>query len=179
MSLKFANSYTRLPILIDLARELPGDEWFRLLGREWQSCDNIGQHISRLRRVPHFHDGRQYPVREMMTPKERKTLDAMPNTITVYRGCARGNIRGWSWSLDRTVAAGFPFLNRYKLAEPLLVTGIIHKRDVLALKMERKEQEIIAPRGVKIFECEALRPAADEAAETVRETIYWGEQRYL
>jgi len=147
--LRFADSYSRLPALLDLAAVLPANEWLALMGEHWSVCDNIGAYIARLRRVRHLYD-RTWPIAEVMTEDETAALAALPDPITVYRGCGPDNIRGWCWSTDEAVARAFPFTRRYKQEVPLLIAGTVRKRDVVALKLDREEAEIIAPRGVRI-----------------------------
>lgn len=48
-----------------------------------------------------------------------------------------------SWSLDKDVAARFPFLNRYKVDDPALFIAEVMKEDIFALKGDRQEVEAI------------------------------------
>jgi hypothetical protein len=113
------------------------------VGSEWSCCDNIGQYRLLLRwLLPE-----EGPIPELMDPNERAAYDALPDRLTVYRGCGTSNKLGLSWSLDRQIAARFPFLNRYRQADPLLVTGKVHKRHVLAVKLDRDESEVITFRA--------------------------------
>ncbi|MDO5535140.1 MAG: hypothetical protein Q4F65_10875, partial [Propionibacteriaceae bacterium] len=43
----------------------------------------------------------------VMTGRERKRLDRLPERVTVYRGSTAGGERGWSWTLDRDIAEDF------------------------------------------------------------------------
>lgn len=147
--LRCANSYSRLPIILDLAPFMASDEWLEIVGQEWSGCDNIWKFIPQLRRVPHLSQA-QRPIAAMMTEEERAALDSCPEAIPVYRGCFENNITGWSFSLDRKAAERFPFLNRYRQrGQPLLFVGTVRKADVVALKLDREEGEIIAVHRVK------------------------------
>ena len=137
--LQYCDSYSRMGTLVDLADELSRDDWHAVLGREWSCCDNIGAYRATLRRLLPTHG----PVRPMMTADEQAAYDALPERITVYRGCDTHNMRGASWSLDRDVARRFPFLMRYRAARPLLVTATVLKSRVLALKLDRSETVVI------------------------------------
>ena len=44
----WANSYTRMGVIIEAAGQLPDDEWLRCLGEAWSICDNIADHIDDL-----------------------------------------------------------------------------------------------------------------------------------
>jgi hypothetical protein len=138
-ALQWCDSYSRMPTLIGLADVLSPDDWHTLLGEAWNICDNIGAHRNLLRRMLPPSG----PVRQMMNADERAAYDALPERLTVYRGCGAANLRGASWSLRREVAARFPFLMRYRAERPLLVTASVLKRRVLAIKLDRDEAEII------------------------------------
>lgn len=137
--LKFCNSYSRLPVLLDLAFEMRDDDWHAVLGNEWDMCDNIGQHRLLLRKLLPAEG----PVLAMMTAAEQEQYRALPERLTVYRGCGAINMLGASWSLSREVAARFPYLGRYWQQQPLLVTATVARRHVLAVKLERQELEVI------------------------------------
>ncbi len=137
-----ANSYTRLQTVFDLRPYMLPTAWFALLGSEWDTCDNIGHHVRRIR--PLLQRATDAELAAMMTADEREALAGLPDTLTVYRGCGRANRKGLSWSLDRKVAAKFPQLLRYRVVgDPLLITGITSKHRAV-LKLDRNEVEIIS-----------------------------------
>lgn len=161
---RFTDSYSRMPGLIGLCFRMDKSEWLRLLGEWWTCCDNIGTHrLDLRRRLPETG-----PVPEMMTAEEIEAYNALPERFTIYRGCGLGNIRGASWSLERDTAARFPFLMRYRQRQPLLVTAKVRKSQVLAVKIDRKEAEIItfAARRVAVEELQELSPL-DTASQGV------------
>ena len=93
----------------------------------------------------------------MMNEDERATWRALPNVVTVYRGCSKANLNGLSWSLDRDIAAKFPALDRYMPpsgSTPLLVTADVAKGRITAVNLGRNEHEIITlrARGTGIVE---------------------------
>lgn len=137
--LRFCDSYSRMEVLIEIGAMMRAADWHLVLGQEWSCCDNIGQYRLQLRRML----PKQGPVMSMMDSNERARYDELPDVITVYRGCGPGNLRGASWSLDRDVAARFPFLNRYRAFMPVVITATVRKHSVLALKLDRDEAEII------------------------------------
>jgi hypothetical protein len=63
--------------------------------------------------------------------------------VTVYRGCSARYMRGVSWTLDQQVARKFPFLDWYRVSDPVLVTATVRKEHVLAVFLGREEQEIV------------------------------------
>lgn len=152
---RYSNSYTRLPDLIEAWKHLALDcephEWLTVLGEEWSGCDNIAQFVDQLFDETPFGEALDYPG-AMMTPDEQTALRDLPDEVEVYRGCYLDNKWGLSWSLDRAVAAKFPGLHRYcrPSEPPLLVRAKIAKAKVIALKLDREEAEIICwrPRHV-------------------------------
>lgn len=149
-SVGFCDSYNRLPTLIRLAELMETTEWLTLFGEEWQSCDNIGAFADELIFETPLRDAIDDPSlrQHLMDFTEQLALENLPEEFTIWRGCYASNKWGLSWSLDREVAAMFPTLHRYRQqGQPLLVKARIRKRDVLALKLDRGEAEVIAWRG--------------------------------
>ena len=136
---RFADSYSRLEIVLSLHSRMQNNDWFRLLGEMWSICDNIASHRLSLRNLI----GTKGPVREMMDEAEETAYDLLPETITVFRGCGAHNMIGASWTTDRSVAERFPFQRRYRTKDPFLVTGRVKKKNILAVKLDREEYEII------------------------------------
>jgi hypothetical protein len=114
--------------------------WLRVLGEEWSGFDNVGVFQPLLMRIlPALG-----PVREMMSAKENRAYDALPEVLTVYRGCGPNNIDGMCWTMDRSIAECIIKDARYWQAEPLLITAEVARSDVLALKLDRKESEVLS-----------------------------------
>lgn len=144
--LGWCDSYSRLPQLLELAGRMERREWLQLLGREWSSCDNIGPHRLQLRALLPPAG----PVPELMESAEADAYLALPDRLTIYRGCGERNLLGASWSLERETAARFPLIHRYRQARPLLVTATVRKAHVLAVKLDRQEAEIITFRARRV-----------------------------
>ena len=137
------DSYSRLSVLLEMGAYIYQHEFITLLGNWWNSCDNISEYADELR-----DDLCGYGIADarplMMGENEQKAFAQLPDVVTVYRGCYAGNKWGMSWSLDKEVAERFPFLNRYRQAgRPLLVKARIQKQDIVALKLDRNEAEVI------------------------------------
>lgn len=155
--LKFENSYSRLPAIIDLAFRLEREDWLALLGEEWTCCDNIAQCANVLVEDTPFADLIENPSlgRSMMNEAERDAMARLPETVTIWRGCYAFNKWGLSWSLDRERAASFPFLHRYAAegGQPLLVKATVSRERVIALKLDRNEAEVIVHRPKHVSTC--------------------------
>ena len=142
----FGDSYTRIPLLLSWERKVPRRLFLRLLGEVWTECDNI-EHPKYFKRVWALLP--DHPCWSMMSLHEREALKALPETVVVYRGADEGaGEYGPSWSLDRRVAAAFPFLDRYRAAVPLLLTGSVRRSRIIALKLDRAESEVISKRVI-------------------------------
>jgi hypothetical protein len=117
-------------------------DWLTLLGNQWIRCDRgISIFQPELREVlPH-----RGPVRPMMTADENAAYDALPEVVTIFRGCdaESASLPGISWSLNKDIANLFPFLGRFQAKKPTLLTACVPKHWVLAVKLERLEEEII------------------------------------
>ena len=140
----WADSYNRMSTILGLRRQMSAPDWWRLLGNEWSVCDNIAAHRHQLRLI--LIKANPTNRRAMMCTDELQALAAMPDEITVYRGCYENNRDGLSWSLSPEIAASFPTLNRYsrKNETALLLTGKANKADVV-LSFGRNEREVICP----------------------------------
>ena len=150
MRLQYANSFSRIPILLRYYAYCNHDgpnrrNWFRHLGEEWDLCDNIGIYRNELFAIL---SNASVPIRaEMMDERELKRWRKLPRVVTVYRGCDSHNRLGLSWTTKRTVAEKFPFLNRYHAKTPLLLTARVPKSCVVAIKLGRREEEAIVLAG--------------------------------
>lgn len=145
--LPFANSYTRIPILLagrPPSRSKYFREWLVALGCEWESCDNISAFKDELLYSLFFARHRRL-CHLLMTEAERMVVEHLPESFTVYRGCYERNRDGLSWTLCKKTAQVFTTLNRYRQdgQTPLLLERTISKSEVIAFKGDRQEQEII------------------------------------
>ena len=138
----WADSYSRLPMLLHLRRYMSAPDWWRLLGVCWTTCDNIATHKERLR--AYLLKANERNLRAMMRTHEARAVSYLPPVITVYRGCYAVNRSGLSWTLSRDVAAQFPSFMRYRRDgdAPLLLTGTVPRSRVV-LKLDRKEREAV------------------------------------
>jgi hypothetical protein len=100
---------------------------------------------------------RQVSLREVLQPTDLAFYDALPATITVWRGCARGRERGLSWTVDRAVAEGFARGKRCINRNPTMVRADIPRQHVFAVFTDRNEQEVVLdPRRLRRLEKKGL-----------------------
>jgi hypothetical protein len=76
-----------------------------------------------------------------MDADERFTLQNLPETVEIYRGCTNGlNEDGISWTLNRDKAEFFA--NRYSKGG-IILSKQISKKEILAVFNGRGEAEVI------------------------------------
>jgi hypothetical protein len=102
-----------------------------------------------------------------MTVKERQLLSKLPHTLTVYRGFSHaGGEVGFSWTLKQTTARFFAdyacgsrraILTNCMGNEPAIASGSVHKQDVFALLVGRREREIIIGKPESVFNVRVKR----------------------
>lgn len=144
-ALRFCNSFNRLDTVTSLAWSMESHDWLTLLGENWSTCDNIADCADELEETPLGLLAPGSPDRfRLMDETELAAFERLPDEVVIWRGCYASNKWGLSWSLDREIAAKFPTLHRYRQAgQPLLVKARIAKDQILALKLDRNEQEIL------------------------------------
>jgi hypothetical protein len=137
----FSDSFYRMHKIIDMffhKYRLNYEDWCKLIGDWWSSCDFTSLHKNTLKYLLNA------PTPEMMDEEELNVYNALPDTVTVYRGCGTKNKTGASWSLNKDVARKFPYFARYRADVPMLLTGRVKKADIVAVKLGRNEQEVIS-----------------------------------
>lgn len=171
-AMQLADSYTRLPTLLERGALLSDRDFFALLGDWWDMCDNVAEYSDELADAI----GSRRPVDvgatifEMMNEVETATFNSLPPEVTIYRGCYAHNKYGLSWSTERAVAERFPFLHRYRHpGRPLLVKAVVRRERITAMKLGRDESEIILfarPKVVAIYTARSI-----ELESSIRPTL--------
>ncbi|WP_116114410.1 hypothetical protein [Austwickia chelonae] len=86
------------------------------------------------------------PTSPVMTAAERRRYTALPDPVTLFRGCGPGGEHGWSWTVDRSIAIDFALRYGDEAASdyvPLLCTATVPKSAVLAYLLIGGEDEVI------------------------------------
>ena len=110
-------------------------DWLHLVGSGWSLCDNPWRCREDLKRLL----GTQGPLVEMMTGEEIVEYEKLPERVTIYRGAGKRRRMGASWTLSRDIAAKFC----YRTTKPMLYTAVARKNQILAVKLDRAEREVI------------------------------------
>ena len=99
----------------------------------------------------------------MMTAEENLAYDALPEVVTIYRGCdaSTASSPGACWTAQKDVANLYPFLSRFKVSKPTLLTATVQKKWILAVQLVRNEEEIITFAA----DVKTIRPADPDRAK--------------
>lgn len=136
---------------------------WRLLGAVLTDSENLWQYRAVLPAFLRSADPRR-PL--MMNAAERRALRALPETMTVYRGCRAHNRAGWSWTLDPKKAEWFA--RRFGRVG-IVRTGTVPKARVLAHFLGRGEAEVLlAPGAVRGI---TEREVRDRSAAAIRDAM--------
>lgn len=146
---RHSNSKNRMDMLLDYCPHLRpyglGDKiirykhWLQLLGDNWTGCDIVTPYAKVLKRVL----GVDGPLSSMMDRAENAAYNALPEVVTVYRGCDADSPSWVCWSLHEPVANSFPFLRRFRAETPVVISVRAKMSRILAVKLSRNEAEVI------------------------------------
>lgn len=132
----------RAEALLAIEPRLSDEEYWSLLRDVYQDSENV-EELSELWRELLCADR---PNRAAMHhPEEAAALEALPDTIRVWRGAQDDTDlnAGYSWSTSSSVAEWFARRFQRKGEPRLLASGTVIKRDVIAHLLSRGEHEII------------------------------------
>ena len=122
--------------------ELTEKEFSRFLSYVWTISENPNQdtNVSLKEAVEYFRSAnKQY----LMSEEERTYLKSLPDTVTVYRGVAKGrNPDGLSWTDSYETAKWFA--DRWH-SNGEIRRGVVLKKDILAYFNGRDENELVIP----------------------------------
>lgn len=130
-------------IVADFEPTLTNSAYWKLVAAVWTDLENIWQYAHELDRIFYPKRFDHNKRRQMMKSKERKAYDALPNVVTVYRGCGPENQMGWSWTIDKK--KGVWFAERFDGAGHggVLLSARCSKVKILALFLARGESEVV------------------------------------
>jgi len=148
------DGHKRQCALFEVQKRLSNRQYWKVLRDVWSIEEVTFPHRRKWLKL--FRADRPYRS-SLMTTAEHKRLAALPEEFPVFRGV--GNCRhlaGMSWTLSRAKAEFFAnYALGFRRAHlclpgllPILVSGRCKKRDVLAVFLDRKEDEIVIPGGL-------------------------------
>jgi hypothetical protein len=96
------------------------------------------------------------PAQPFLDQESLERYLALPQTVTVYRGCDREHIDGVAWTTSKDVARFFATGGRYgRPPDPVIATGKIGKGspDFFFTRGDSGEQEIVClPKVIRVEE---------------------------
>lgn len=134
----------------------PAEVFWTVFHALWSGCEGTHQAdvhgwITRLLRTH-----RSYPAYGYMDAGQRAFFDALPDMITIYRGCDIQLVRRVSWSTDIGVAEFFARRGRCT-SRDVIATAFMPKEAVFTVSIDRKESEVIIDprrlRGLSVSSC--------------------------
>ena len=132
----------RLNALIEIRNRISDAQYWRCLAYAWAISEYT--HQNKWEWLNLFRSERRYRAL-MMVREDRKYFDALPDTLTIYRGYQQGKHKhkmGLAWSLSKEKAIWFAY-RKPENGRPMVVSGVCRKADAICFTNGRKEQEII------------------------------------
>lgn len=128
----------RFEVFEAVASRLSDQEYWSLLAEVWTDTENAWQYRERWMKL--YQSKR--PMRHALMDAEESTkYDALPDTVTIYRGCQQGiNENGLSWTLDKKKAQWFA--TRFQ-KDGVVLERTVPKSQIIAYYAGRGEEEVI------------------------------------
>lgn len=142
------SSERRLPALLDVVRkhrltQAPAIFW-PVFQDVWPMCDDTWNHRHTL--VAYLKAAGRCAA--YILGDDKAAFDALPATITVFRGCSLSRSAGVAWTTDLKVAVGFATGHRnIQVHQPVVLKAQLDRRDVLTVFTERGEAEVLVDPG--------------------------------
>jgi hypothetical protein len=132
------DSHERLSVLLRRLYCAPREIFWPVFLDYWSVCDVTWWYQDWLISTLRQH------APAILPDAEQKIFNALPERVQVFRGCSRARIKGVSWTTERRIAEGFARGHRgIPVPDPVVVTGMIGKRDIFATNDDRNEHEVI------------------------------------
>jgi len=144
----FVSTPFRFDMLRAVQENLNDIEFWGSFREIWMHAENLWEDWENIEKLLELNR----PQREsIMDAKERAALKKLPTSIQIFRGGLTENLDGYSWTLSKEKAEWFAKC-RQQQDNAFSFEGECQKDDVLALFLERDEDEIlIAPKKVKLL----------------------------
>ena len=128
----------RVEAFIKIADKLSDTDYWKLLSDVWIDTENQYAYLKEWKKLlASKRPNRHY----MMTEDEDNIQRALPELVTIYRGCQKGiNEDGLSWTLDKSKAKFFA--NRFG-KKGIILERTVSKNDIVAVLTGRGESEVI------------------------------------
>lgn len=140
----FSNSGNQLENFVEFADELEDKEYWKELASAYQLQDYSEINFELYKVLFSAKRGfKEY----LMSKEDREFLIALPEILTIYRGCSgkeiKHNLYGISWTLNKEIASQFADRKKILAGKSSVVERTIKKSEVIAYFNSREEEEII------------------------------------
>jgi hypothetical protein len=137
------NSEDRAYEMLRLTQIVDSEVFWKVFHHCWSSCDDTWALNRALIQCLSFHNAED-PARSYMDREQAKFYTALPDVITVFRGCSKERIRGVSWTTDVAVAEGFARGHRgITPPNPIVARARIPSSEIFTVLLDREESEIV------------------------------------
>jgi hypothetical protein len=128
----------RLQAFMQIAHNLSDKKYWSILSDIWTDTENQWQNLGAWKRLL---SSQRYHRHSLMDDTEIQLLNSLPELVTIYRGCVKGqNEDGLSWTLDKAKAEFFA--NRFS-KEGIILEREIPKSEIIAVFTGRGESEVV------------------------------------
>lgn len=138
----------RMDFIVTWQNSIRADKYWELVRGVWSQVENLWQYTdSHIRKV--FKGQTKSNNPELFHEEDLKTWNAMPEKISIYRGCQTVNRWGWSWTTSLKTARWFA--TRYGPPDPAVITVHGFPRDkavFFAHAGGRSENEVVVDPAV-------------------------------
>jgi hypothetical protein len=149
-------SFERSIALWEATVDESADIFWPVFLENWCICDGLWPlrqiMLSTLRR----RVAQRSPI-EFLSLADRDFYDALPDRVTVLRGCSRRRVRGLAWTTDRVRAEFFARGGRLgRQPDPVIACAEIAKADIFFVSTGRDESEVVLdPYSIKRLRLES------------------------
>ena len=131
--------------LLELADCVDDDEFMAVFAQAWPDCDNTWSYRDELRHLLMYHCRADFL--HHLSEDDLAFYNALPDEITVYRGCDASRVYGLSWTTDLELAKSFARGHRgMSPPNPVIACGMAAKKDLLFATNDRGESEVLVDR---------------------------------
>lgn len=137
------NSEDRAYEMLRLTQIVDSEVFWRVFHHCWSSCDDTWALNRALLQSLSFHNAED-PARNYMDRKQAKFYKALPDIVTVFRGCSKDRVLGISWTTDVAVAEEFARGHR-GMSPPnrVVARARIPRSEIFTVVVHREESEIV------------------------------------
>lgn len=139
----YVDSTNRPMLLADIMECAPTPEHrWRRFQAGWPACDGVPDWLTaEILFMLCFDEHRGV---EFLEGDDKEFFDALPEHVTVYRGCSPDRIKAMAWTTDIQIAEAFARGHRgIRVPDGAVYKATIGKVDILTVFTDRQESEII------------------------------------